>query len=143
MPTRSSPAPISVNILLGLYEAAERVVADARAITIPTQLLISGSDWVVHHGPQHRFFERLGSRVKERHILPGFFHDTLGERDRAAAIDKARAFILARFDEPPERAIACSTPTASASRATRRTGSPRRSPRSRRAASTGRCSGSA
>ncbi len=94
---------ISVNILLGLYEVAERVVADARAITIPTQLLISGSDWVVHHGPQHRFYEQLGALVKERHVLPGFFHDTLGERERAIAVAKARDFILARFDEPPDR----------------------------------------
>ncbi len=45
--------PISVRLLLGLYEAAERVVADAQAIVVPTQLLISGADWVVHHAPQH------------------------------------------------------------------------------------------
>ena len=95
--------PISVNILLALYETAERVVADARAITIPTQLLISGADFVVHHGPQHRFFERLGSAIKERHVLPGFFHDTFGERDRRLAVDKARTFLLARFAEAPER----------------------------------------
>ena len=96
--------PIAVNILLGLYEAAERVVADARAITVPTQLLISGADWVVHHGPQHRFFERLGTPIKERHVLPGFFHDTLGERGRAVAVAQARArFILERFAEPLNR----------------------------------------
>ncbi|WP_421578940.1 bifunctional alpha/beta hydrolase/class I SAM-dependent methyltransferase [Shinella sp. M31] len=93
--------PIASNILLELYEAADRVVADARAITVPTQLLISGSDFVVRHGPQHRFFENLGSTIKERHVLPGFFHDTLGERDRAKALDKVRSFILARFAEPP------------------------------------------
>lgn len=93
--------PIASNILLELYEAADRVVADARAITVPTQLLISGSDFVVRHGPQHRFFENLGSTIKERHVLPGFFHDTLGERDRANALDKVRGFILARFAEPP------------------------------------------
>ena len=40
--------PIAANILLQLYETAERVVADARAIIVPTQLLISGADWVVH-----------------------------------------------------------------------------------------------
>ena len=95
--------PIAVNILLDLYEAAERVVADARAITIPTQLLISGADWVVHHGPQHRFYERLGTPTKERHVLPGFFHDTLGERDRAIAVGHARRFLLERFAELPER----------------------------------------
>ncbi|WP_411035901.1 bifunctional alpha/beta hydrolase/class I SAM-dependent methyltransferase [Shinella sp. BYT-45] len=93
--------PIASNILLELYEAAGRVVADARAITVPTQLLISGSDFVVRHGPQHRFFENLGSTIKERHVLPGFYHDTLGERDRAKALEKVRAFISARFDEPP------------------------------------------
>ncbi|WP_426954283.1 bifunctional alpha/beta hydrolase/class I SAM-dependent methyltransferase [Muricoccus radiodurans] len=93
--------PIAVNVLLGLYEAAERVVEDARAITVPTQLLISGSDFVVRQPPQHRFFERLGSPVKERHVLPGFFHDTLGERDRAPVVAKVRDFILAQFAHPP------------------------------------------
>jgi esterase/lipase len=94
---------ISVDILLQLYRTAERIVADARAITIPTQILISGADWVVHHGPQHRFYERLGTPIKERHILPGFYHDTLGEKDRKLATDKVRAFILARFAEPLNR----------------------------------------
>ncbi|MEW9613085.1 bifunctional alpha/beta hydrolase/class I SAM-dependent methyltransferase [Shinella sp. S4-D37] len=93
--------PIASNILLELYEAAGRVVADARAITVPTQLLISGSDFVVRHAPQHRFFENLGSTIKERHVLPGFYHDTLGERDRAKALEKVRTFLLQRFAGPP------------------------------------------
>ncbi|MEE4910704.1 bifunctional alpha/beta hydrolase/class I SAM-dependent methyltransferase [Pseudomonas alliivorans] len=89
---------ISVNVLLGLYEAADRVVADAQAIQIPTQLLISGADFVVHRGPQEQFFDRLGSVRKEKHILPGFFHDTLGERDRHLAISRARRFVLQGFE---------------------------------------------
>jgi alpha-beta hydrolase superfamily lysophospholipase len=103
---RSDPLitrPIAVNILLGLYEASDRVVADARAITVPTQLLISGADWVVHHGPQHRFYERLGTPIKERHILPGFYHDTFGELGRSVAVARARKFILDRFAEPAAR----------------------------------------
>ena len=92
--------PIASNILLGLYEAAERVVADAQAITVPTQLLISGADWVVHARPQHDFFDRLGSVVKTREVLPGFFHDTLGERDRAGAVRSVRGFVLQGFDWP-------------------------------------------
>ena len=94
---------ISVNILLALYEAADRVVSDAQAITIPTQLLISGADWVVHHGPQHQFFDHLGTPIKEKHILDGFFHDTLGEANRQEAVAKVRDFILRRFAEPPQR----------------------------------------
>ncbi|MDE1153161.1 MAG: bifunctional alpha/beta hydrolase/class I SAM-dependent methyltransferase [Micavibrio sp.] len=95
--------PIAVNILLGLYETAERVAKDARAITIPTQLLVSGADFVVHHGPQHEFFVNLGSDVKERHILKGFFHDTLGEEKREGAVAEVRRFLLERFAEPFKR----------------------------------------
>lgn len=94
---------ISVNMLLGLYDAAERVVADAQAIQIPTQLLISGSDFVVHRKPQEQFFQRLGSLEKEMHILPGFFHDTLGERDRAHALSRIRRFVLKAFEQPLQR----------------------------------------
>lgn len=92
--------PIAVNILLGLYDTAERVVADAGAIHVPTQLLISGADWVVHHKPQHAFFERLGSAVKECHVLDGFYHDTLGEKDRHLAVAKARDFIQRLYAAP-------------------------------------------
>ena len=92
--------PISANVLLGLYDAAERVVADAAAISVPTQLLISGSDWVVHAKPQRQFFERLSSRSKELIELPGFFHDTLGERDRAAPVRRIHDFIERQFSAP-------------------------------------------
>lgn len=94
---------ISVNMLLGLDEAAERVVADAQAIQIPTQLLISGADWVVRRQPQEQFFQRLGSLRKERHVLPGFFHDTLGERDRGHVLARVRRFILHNFELPLSR----------------------------------------
>ncbi|MBL0313583.1 MAG: bifunctional alpha/beta hydrolase/class I SAM-dependent methyltransferase [Holophagaceae bacterium] len=96
--------PISVNLLLGLDDAAERVVADAQAITTPLQMLISGADWVVRHGPQHAFFSRLSASRKEKHVFEGFFHDTLGEKDRAQAVSKARTFLLAGFAEPFSRA---------------------------------------
>jgi hypothetical protein len=91
---------ISARVLLGLYDAADRVVADAEAIRLPLQLLISEKDWVVQRAPQDRFFDRLGSPVKERHLLPGFLHDTLGERDRKLAIDQIRAFIERMFRPP-------------------------------------------
>lgn len=91
---------IAVNILLGLYEMSDRIVADAAAITIPTQLLISGNDWVVSAGAQQEFYEKLGTSIKEQHLLPGFYHDTLGERDRGDVTKKARDFILARFSKP-------------------------------------------
>lgn len=89
---------ISVNVLLGLYETAQRVVSNAQSIHVPVQLLISGADFVVHHKPQKQFFQQLGSANKEMHVLPGFFHDTLGEKDRAHAIDRIHRFINYHFE---------------------------------------------
>ncbi|HDC0245030.1 TPA: alpha/beta hydrolase, partial [Escherichia coli] len=58
--------PIAVNILLELYKTADRLVADAAAITVPTQLFISGSDHVVHRKPQNQFYARLNTPYKEK-----------------------------------------------------------------------------
>ncbi len=84
---------IAVNILLDLYKTAERIVSDAAAITMPVQLLVSGDDFVVHRQPQIDFYQRLRNPLKELHVLPGFYHDTLGEKDRHLAFDKMRDFI--------------------------------------------------
>ncbi len=92
--------PISVKILLALYSTADRIIADARAIQIPTQLLISGADFVVDRRPQDEFFERLGSPLKEKHVFAGFYHDTLGEKDRVVAIEEVRRFVIKMFAGP-------------------------------------------
>ena len=91
---------ISTRILLGLYKTAERVVADAQAITTPIQLFISGADWVVHHKPQHDFYNHLGSHIKERHVMSGFYHDTLGEQNNHLVFEPMRHFIRERFEVP-------------------------------------------
>lgn len=92
---------IAVNILLDLYKTAERIVSDSAAITVPTQLLISGNDFVVHAEPQKKFYRGLRSAIKEQHILPGFYHDTLGEKDRQLAFDKMKPFIEQLYDNAP------------------------------------------
>lgn len=92
--------PIAVNILLALYSTADRLVADAGAITTPTQVLVSGADWVVHQAPQQQFYERLGATEKEFHSFPGFYHDLLGEKERRLPLAKARDFILRAFARP-------------------------------------------
>ncbi len=91
---------IAVNVLIDLFDTSKRVIADAAAIQVPVQVLASGSDFVVKKGPQRRFFERLGSKDKEFHEFPGFYHDTLGEKDRHLPLGKARDFILRQFAAP-------------------------------------------
>lgn len=94
---------ISARILTGLYDTSERIVADAAAITVPVQLFISGADWVVHHEPQHAFYNRLNNPLNERHIMSGFYHDTFGEKDREQIFTRVRSFIGAVFAPIPER----------------------------------------
>jgi alpha-beta hydrolase superfamily lysophospholipase/phosphatidylglycerophosphate synthase len=94
--------PISVRVLLGLYGTSDRIVQDAQAIQLPTQLLCSGKDWVVHNKPQFEFFERLGSKHKEKHVFHDFYHDILGEKDRSLALEKVRNFLLSAFSSAPQ-----------------------------------------
>lgn len=91
---------ISVRMLLGLYQAADRIVEDAQHIFVPTQVLCSGSDYVVKQAPQREFYQKLPHPQKEFHVLDGFFHDTLGEKDRGIAVEKIRRFIQQCFAQP-------------------------------------------
>ena len=88
---------ISARVLLDLYSISERVVADAAAIRVPTQILLSGSDWVIRNKPPRLFFERLSTGEKEIHSFEGFFHDTLGEKERRLPIARARTFLERQF----------------------------------------------
>ena len=91
---------IATNILLDLYDTSTRLIEDAGAIHTPTLLLISGHDWVVHRGPQERFFERLSSPVKEKEVYAGFYHSTFWEKDRDRPITRTHAFITRAFEQP-------------------------------------------
>jgi alpha-beta hydrolase superfamily lysophospholipase/SAM-dependent methyltransferase len=88
---------ISVEVLLGLHDAATRIVADAGAIRTPTLVLTAGSDRVVRAAPQRRFVERLSSTVKEQIVYPGFRHSLFQERHRALPIEETRAFLQRAF----------------------------------------------
>ncbi len=94
---------IASHMLLQLAQLGRRLTADARSIHTPVQLFISGSDVVVHHKPQHVFYQNLGSSIKEKHVLDGFFHDTLGEKERKAVFDKMRAFISSLYAQAPRK----------------------------------------
>jgi len=94
---------ISARVLLDLYRISARVVDDAAAIRVPTQVLLSGSDWVIRNNAPRRFFDRLDAEDKEIHTFAGFLHDTLGEKDRSLPIAKAREFLERQFARPATR----------------------------------------
>jgi alpha-beta hydrolase superfamily lysophospholipase/SAM-dependent methyltransferase len=88
---------ISVNVLLDLYEIAERVSADAGAIRVPTLVLSGGADWVVDVGEQQRFFDRLGATKKKMRVFDGMYHDLLHEAGRSEVLGEIRTFIEDAF----------------------------------------------
>jgi alpha-beta hydrolase superfamily lysophospholipase/ubiquinone/menaquinone biosynthesis C-methylase UbiE len=95
---------IAVNILLGMHDAATRIIDDAGAIRTPTLLVAGGDDWVVRVASQREFFDRLGSPRKRMRVFEGMYHDVLHERDRHLVLDEIRQFIETEFatsDSPP------------------------------------------
>jgi len=90
---------ISTNILLDVHDTATRIIQDAGAIRVPTQMHVAGKDWVVKIKPQRHLFDSLWSRDKEWHYYPGFFHAIFHEKERQAAIDHTHRFIKRVFDE--------------------------------------------
>ena len=89
---------IAVNILLGLYDAGTRLIADTGAIHLPVLVLSSGADLVVKQSAQRRFYNDLPHLRKEMQTFPGFFHDTFNELDNHLPVAKARLFINDVFE---------------------------------------------
>ncbi len=94
---------IAVNVLLDLYDTANRLVADAGAIQTPTLMIGAGHDWVVRLKAQRQFFDRLSSPVKEIEIYPAAYHAIFHDQDRHLVVDRVRKFIRERFTEPATR----------------------------------------
>lgn len=88
---------IAVSVLIGMHDAATRVLDDAGAITVPTLVLTAGSDHVVSTGAQKRFVDTLSASRKEHITYPGMYHAILYETNRQAVLAKAREFILSSF----------------------------------------------
>ena len=91
---------ISAHILVGLHDAATRVMDDAAVIHTPTLVLSAGADWVVKNQAQQTFYERLNSSRKRMIQYPGFFHALLFETERERPIAETRAFLIEQETSP-------------------------------------------
>ncbi len=92
---------IAINVLLDLHDTAQRLLADAGAINVPTLMLAAGRDWVVSLQAQRQFYDRLSSPVKRMHVFPAMYHAIFHEAARAQVIARVRDFIVERFAQPP------------------------------------------
>ncbi len=92
---------IAINVLLDLHDTAQRLLADAGAIQVPTLMLAAGRDWVVSLAAQRKFFNRLSSPLKRMHVFPAMYHAIFHEQERAQVIERVREFVRERFAQPP------------------------------------------
>jgi alpha-beta hydrolase superfamily lysophospholipase len=97
---------IAVKVLIDLRDTADRLLADAGAIRVPTLIQTAGSDWVVDNRASKRFFARLGTRDEEKEIrnYAGFGHAIFHEAERERAIDDVREFVSRAFERTPDNA---------------------------------------
>jgi alpha-beta hydrolase superfamily lysophospholipase/SAM-dependent methyltransferase len=91
---------IAINVLLDLHDTAQRLVADAGAIRVPTLMLAAGRDYVVRLEAQREFFNRLSSPLKQLHVFPAMYHAIFHEKDRMRVIELVRHFVEERFAQP-------------------------------------------
>jgi alpha-beta hydrolase superfamily lysophospholipase len=91
---------IAIPLLLDLHDTAQRLIADAGAIQVPTLMLAAGRDWVVSLKAQRQFFDRLSSPVKRMHVFPAMYHAIFHEKDRAQVKRRQRS----RFVRPTNTA---------------------------------------
>jgi alpha-beta hydrolase superfamily lysophospholipase/SAM-dependent methyltransferase len=89
---------IAINVLLDLRDTAQRLLADAGAINVPTLMLAAGRDWVVSLKAQREFYDALSS-LKRMHVFPAMYHAIFHEQDRAQVIERTRVFLQERFAE--------------------------------------------
>ncbi|HEX4664967.1 MAG TPA: bifunctional alpha/beta hydrolase/class I SAM-dependent methyltransferase [Chthoniobacterales bacterium] len=92
---------IATNVLVDLHETAQRLLADAGAIQVPTLMLAAGKDWVVSLAAQRRFFNGLSSPWKQMNVFPAMYHAIFHEQERAQVIERVREFVRERFAQPP------------------------------------------
>ena len=90
---------IPINVLLDLHDTAQRLLADAGAIHVPTLMLAAGRDWVVSLKAQREFYNALSSPLKRMHVFPAMYHAIFHEQDRAQVIERTRVFLQERFAE--------------------------------------------
>ena len=96
---------IAASVLIGMHDAATRVLDDAGAITVPTLVLTAGSDFVVNNKAQSRFLAAISSTPKEHVTYPGLYHAILYETNRDTVLAKVREFIQSCFADDTRPAL--------------------------------------
>jgi alpha-beta hydrolase superfamily lysophospholipase len=92
---------ICAPLFFGMIEAGEFVRARAEAITIPTLLILGGSDPVIDPQTTLAFFDRLASTDKRACVYPESLHEPLHDLCRDQIVEDIVAWLTPRRE--PDR----------------------------------------
>ncbi|WP_159064924.1 bifunctional alpha/beta hydrolase/class I SAM-dependent methyltransferase [Thaumasiovibrio subtropicus] len=98
---------IATDLLIDTHYTAQRLLDDAGAITTPIMMLCAGRDFVVSRRAQRRFYERLGSSMKQWRYYPDTSHAIFHDWQRPEVFADCLRFIETLFERelPPVLAV--------------------------------------
>jgi alpha-beta hydrolase superfamily lysophospholipase len=65
---------------------------------VPVLVIYAANDVYIKPSRVEAFFDRLGSKEKERYLFPESYHLLLHDHDKAEALEKIEAWLLRRID---------------------------------------------
>lgn len=84
---------VSARLYAEMLSAMERVSRRAVQLDAPCLLLLAGDDGLVSVPVAENVFVRLGTRDKEMHIYPGYFHELFNEEAKEEPLGRLRQWL--------------------------------------------------
>jgi acylglycerol lipase len=88
----------TVRFFACLRELIEGCFAAAAHITVPVLVIYAANDVYIKPPRVEAFFDRLGSKEKERYLFPESYHLLLHDHDKAEALEKIEEWLMRRID---------------------------------------------
>lgn len=95
---------VSARLYAEMLSAMERVARRAVQLEAPCLFLLAGGDRLVSVPVAQNVFVRLGSRDKEMHLYPGYFHELFNEEGKEEPLGLLRQWLERRLEESARRA---------------------------------------
>jgi alpha-beta hydrolase superfamily lysophospholipase len=84
-----------------LLKTMDRVLVEARKISLPLLILQGAADKLVDPGGARILFDRVGSADKTIKVYEGLYHEVFNEPERGRVLDDVEKWLAARLEPRP------------------------------------------
>lgn len=94
---------VTPRLIVSILDQGEAVFSDAERISVPTLLLVAGSDKVVNQDQTGRFAQKLEPSLRTCHFYPELFHEVFNEipADRQQVLTDFSEWLKAQLSAAP------------------------------------------